>query len=140
MAPPYERPRSWELPDAWRGYLADALAPMGGRPRYVCTGFLWWVWHLRSATGFEVLLLPVIVVAASVALGHAGRESRSVIVPAAMHSVVILLTASGRPAQSMVVAAGVVPVGWLLLGMVWRTAANPTVQLQGERRCGDMLE
>ena len=109
----------------WRGYLADALAPLGRSPRYLITASLWWPWHLRFATPFELLLFPGIILLASVALGHAARESRSVVVPASMHSLIVLLTAGGTPSRSMVVAAGITLAGWLLIGTIWRKAPPP---------------
>lgn len=104
----------------WRGYLADALAPLAPMQRYLVTGALWWVWHLRFATTFDRVLFPLIVLGSSVLLGHAGRASRSVIVPAGMHATVILLTADGTPTAAMTWAGIATLAGWMLIGAFWR--------------------
>jgi uncharacterized protein len=103
----------------WRGYLADALLPLGLHRRYLLTAVLWSVWHLRFATSFDLFIFPVILLAASFALGHAARETRSVVVPAAMHALIILLTATGSPSQPMLLAGAATFGGWLLLGALW---------------------
>jgi uncharacterized protein len=111
----------------WRGYLADALAPLSPGWRYALTAVLWSTWHLRFSTTFDLFLFPVILLAASFALGHAARDTRSVAVAAAMHSVVILLTATGQPSRSIVIASGITLAGWILLGTLWPNAPRKAV-------------
>jgi len=63
------------------------------------------------------------VLAASFLLGHAGRESRPVLVVGAMHALVILLTAGGTPSRGSAFAAAVTVLGWMLLNTLWRSPA-----------------
>lgn len=104
----------------WRGYLADALDACRPLARYAITALLWWPWHLRFTTSFDLLVFPPIVLAASVLLGHAARESRSVFVAAGMHAMVIVLTAAGTPSRASLIAGGATVAGWMLLNALWR--------------------
>lgn len=117
----------------WRGYLADALSPLSLHWRYLLTAVLWSLWHLRFATSFDLFIFPIILLASSVALGHAARETRSVVVPAGMHALIILLTATGSPSRPMLVAGAATFGGWLLLGALWPTP-RPSRQTNNDNR------
>ena len=103
----------------WRGYLADATHSLSSAARYTLTALLWWPWHLRFETTFDWIGFPLIVLASSWILGHAAKESRSVLVAAAMHSSIILLTVNGPPGNDLLVAGAVTLGGWILIGIVF---------------------
>lgn len=103
----------------WRGYLADALAPLHGPWPLAIVSALWWFWHLRFTNTFDLLVFPPIILVSSLVLGHAARASGSVLVSASMHALIIVLTASGTPATPMLVAGAASLAGWILLGTVW---------------------
>ncbi|MEM6783734.1 MAG: CPBP family intramembrane glutamic endopeptidase [Bacteroidota bacterium] len=103
----------------WRGYLTDALGAYAPGVRYTLVALAWWPWHLRFATQFDWLVFPWIVLASSWVLGHAARESRSVLVAAAMHATVMLLTMGGTPSRSLVLAGSIALAGWILLGWLF---------------------
>lgn len=103
----------------WRGFLADTLAPLRWQWRLLLTSALWWFWHLRLATTFDLLVFPLIILASSLVLGHAARVSGSVLVPASMHALIILLSASGPPSRPMLFAGVATLVSWSLLGSLW---------------------
>ena len=111
----------------WRGYLADALIPLSTSGRYTLTALLWWPWHLRFETSFDWLVFPVIVFASCWFLGHAAKESRSVLVAAAMHASVILLTASGPPSRPMLIAGALTLAGWIVVGTIFPTTKSNAV-------------
>ncbi|MEO0556728.1 MAG: CPBP family intramembrane glutamic endopeptidase [Bacteroidota bacterium] len=103
----------------WRGYLADALGSLPASARYGLTALLWWPWHLRFETTFDWVGFPLIVLASCWVLGHAAKETNSVLVAAAMHAAVILLTANGPPTGSLALAGGITLGGWILAGMLF---------------------
>ncbi|MEM8556808.1 MAG: CPBP family intramembrane glutamic endopeptidase [Bacteroidota bacterium] len=103
----------------WRGYLTDALHRYAPSVRYSLVALAWWPWHLRFETPFDWFVFPWIVFASSWVLGHAARESGSVLVAAAMHATVMLLTMSGPPSRSLLLAGGLALGGWILLGWLF---------------------
>ena len=103
----------------WRGFLADALAPLRGPWALAITSCLWWFWHLRFSSNFDLLVFPPIILVSSWLLGHAARTSGSVLVAAAMHALIIILTASGTPAKPMLLAGVATLLAWILMGSVW---------------------
>jgi membrane protease YdiL (CAAX protease family) len=103
----------------WRGFLADTLAPLRWPWSLGITSVLWWFWHLRFTTTFDLLLFLPIIVVSSLALGHAARTSGSVLVAAAMHALIIVLTANGAPSRPMIFAGVATLVAWILLGVIW---------------------
>lgn len=115
----------------WRGYLADALAPLAPLARYGLTALLWWPWHLRFATTFDWIGFPLLVLGSSVVLGHAARTSRSVLVAAAMHATVILLTVNGSPTRALAIAGGVTLIAWMALGTVMPPGSDDATPRSG---------
>ena len=102
----------------WRGFLADTLAPLRWQWSLAITSVLWWFWHLRFSSTFDLLVFPPIILASSLILGHAARTSRSVLVAASMHALIIVLTASGAPTRAMLLAGAATLVAWIILGSV----------------------
>jgi hypothetical protein len=80
---------------------------------------LWWFWHLRFTTTFDLLVFPAIILVSSLALGHAARTSGSVLVAAAMHATIIVMTASGAPTKPLLIAGAATLVAWILQGTLW---------------------
>lgn len=107
----------------WRGYLQDVLASLGARQRYFLVGILWWAWHVRFANLFEWTVFPLIVIASAFVLGHVAEKTRSLLVVASMHSVVMLLTMNGSLSPVFAVAGLTTILGWILVGRL-----SPTEQ------------
>lgn len=103
----------------WRGYLADALEPIGARGRVLLTAAMWWLWHMRFTSRFELVVFPLIVLASSLVLGHAARVTGSTLAPGAMHGLITLLAANGAPSRALLAAGGATVALWVLLGIVW---------------------
>jgi uncharacterized protein len=100
----------------WRGYLQDALTPLSQWQRYLLVGVLWWAWHIRFTNYFELVVFPVIVIASAFVLGTVAEKTRSLLVVASMHSVIMLLTMHGVVSLAFGMAGVVIILGWILLG------------------------
>jgi CAAX protease family protein len=111
----------------WRGFLADALNPFPPSARYILTALLWWPWHLRFETTFDWIGFPLLVLASCWFLGHAAKESRSVLVAAAMHASVILLTANGPLSNPLIIAGLLTLGGWVLVGFIFPSKSSDAV-------------
>jgi uncharacterized protein len=103
----------------WRGYLQNALRPMPETQRFLLTGVLWWVWHFRFNNTFELLIFPLIVMASALGLGKVAEYTRSVMVTAGMHLLIILLTNTGGNWGGKSIAAGITIAAWLLILKKW---------------------
>lgn len=77
----------------WRGYLHDALRPLGRRRQVVLLGVIWGVWHATSFAGHgsvteiaaRLSVFYLVLIAASAAIGSATDRSHSVLVATACH-------------------------------------------------------
>ena len=118
----------------WRGYLADALAPLRGPWPLVITSGVWWFWHLRFSSNFDLLVFPLIILVSSLLLGHAARTSGSVLVAAAMHALIINLTSSGAPAKPMILAGVATLLAWILMGSVWPLPQPTDIESESIKR------
>lgn len=103
----------------WRGYLTDALAPLRGPWSLAITSGMWCFWHLRFSSIFDLLVFPPIIFVSSLLLCHAARASGSILVAAAMHALIIILTASGTPTKTMLMAGVATILAWILMGSIW---------------------
>jgi len=102
----------------WRGYLQDALMPLSARKRYLLVGVLWWAWHCRFTNYFEWVVFPLIVIASAFVLGYVAEKTRSLLVVASMHAVIMLLTMNGSVSPAFGVAGVAIILGWILVGQL----------------------
>ncbi len=103
----------------WRGVLRDALTPLAQPLLVVFTGLLWWFWHLRFSSGFDLTWFLVIIIVSSAVLNHAAKITGSWLVPAAMHALMILLTGSGASGRPAIIAAAATVAAWIVMGRIW---------------------
>jgi membrane protease YdiL (CAAX protease family) len=80
----------------WRGFLQDALAPLPPRRRFVLIGVLWGFWQLTTyAYGglgpglVRFALMFVVWIGGSWGIGRAVDRSRSLVVAAMLHLVIV---------------------------------------------------
>ena len=102
----------------WRGYLQDALLPLNARQRYLLVGVLWWAWHVRFTNYFEWTVFPLIVIASAFVLGYAAEKTRSLLVVASMHAVIMLLTMNDSVSPAFGVGGVAIILGWILVGQL----------------------
>ncbi|MDQ6785552.1 MAG: CPBP family intramembrane metalloprotease [Acidobacteriota bacterium] len=104
----------------WRGYLQDALRPLDSNLRYILIGVLWWAWHFRFFTVFELVIFPLICIVSAFLIGKFAEETKSFLTAAGLHSFVIILTNSGLTNNKII--AGVITIlVWLGIGKLWKT-------------------
>jgi hypothetical protein len=60
--------------------------------------------------------LPLVVLVSCVVTGHGALTTRSVLVAAAMHATVLLMTVNGPPDRGLAIAGGLTLAGWILIG------------------------
>lgn len=77
----------------WRGYLHDALRPLGKLRQMVILGVIWGLWHVTNFAGHgsvaqivtRLSVFYLVLIAASAAIGSATDRSHSVLVATACH-------------------------------------------------------
>ncbi len=108
----------------WRGFLQDALAPLPPRRRFVVIGLLWGIWHLTTfAYGglgpglLRFAFMFVIWIGGSWGIGCATLRSRSLIVAAMLH--LVLVFGEYLTTKRALFVLGLSAVAWLLLLRTW---------------------
>ena len=99
----------------WRRYLQNALEGLNIHLKYVLIGMIWWIWHARFATTFDLTLFPLICIGGGYLLGRLADVSRSIMPVIIMHALVILLTGTGKASTHAFIGSGLVLTGWFLI-------------------------
>lgn len=106
----------------WRGFLQDALRPLGRVPRYLLVGLLWALWHFTNLfahrEGTELLqylawYLPTTILLSAL-LGEATDRSRAVAVAVTLHAWTNLLWEFGGVGTYAVLAVAMPFWIWML--------------------------
>lgn len=103
----------------WRGYMINALAPLGWARNYFVLGLFWWAWHFNfSFYGFTTFLLLVVI--SSFLIGKFVEGTKSYVTAAGLHSLIVTLTIGGNE-RPQLYAAGAAIIVWMLIGRFWKT-------------------
>jgi membrane protease YdiL (CAAX protease family) len=76
----------------WRGYLQNELSPLNRWTKYLIIGVIWWLWHWRFNTGFDLILFPIITITSSLIIGKLTDDTHSYFVAASIHGLVMILS------------------------------------------------
>lgn len=104
----------------WRGYLINALSPLGKLKNYLILGTLWWAWHFpfTRADGYTSFLIIILV--SSLLIGKFVEGTRSYLTVAGLHSLIVIIQL-GNNKKPMMYAGGVIILIWILLDKCWKT-------------------
>ena len=105
----------------WRGYLLDALRPLNRLIHSLVIGILWWGWHFRFSTGFDLTWFLLICLAGSFLLCRFADDTRSYLTAAGLHSLIIITTSGGEMPRTTTIGLCIVIITWLLIGKIWKT-------------------
>ncbi len=108
----------------WRGYLQDALRPISSNFRYIFIGIFWWVWHFRFCSTFEITLFPVICITSAFILGKFVEQTKSSFTVAGLHSLIIILTNTGKLSISKITGAFITILIWFAIGYFFKLNEN----------------
>ncbi len=105
----------------WRSYLLDTLRPLNKMVSSLIIGTLWWAWHFRFATPFDVTWFLLICIVSSFLLGQFANETKSFLTAAGLHSLLLISTSEGGMTNANV-AGMLACIGiWVVIGKVWKT-------------------
>lgn len=104
----------------WRRYLQNALEGINKNVKYIFIGVIWWIWHFRFDSQFDLFIFPVICMGGGYLLGKLADDLKSILPVVAMHTLIILTTNSGNFGKNEIIGIGIVVVGWILIEQIWK--------------------
>ena len=104
----------------WRRYLQNALEGLNKNLKYLLIGVVWWVWHFRFNTQFDIFIFPLICVAGGFLLGKLTDEYRSILPAVMLHTLIILTTGSGAFGEPEIIGILLVTTGWIIIEQIWK--------------------
>jgi hypothetical protein len=111
----------------WRRYLQNALEGLNKYLKYISIGVVWWIWHFRFDTQFDIFIFPLICIGGGFLLGKLADDIRSILPVVAMHTTIILTTNSGNFGKNEIMGIGIVILGWLVIEQIWKRKKHVTV-------------
>jgi len=108
----------------WRGYLQNALEGLNKNLKYIFIGVIWWIWHFRFDTQFDLFIFPLICIGGGFLLGKLADESKSILPVVSMHTLIILTTNSGNFGKNEAIGTGIIILGWIVIENVWNRNKN----------------
>lgn len=113
----------------WRGYLQDALHGISRNKAYILTGILWWAWHFRFSTVFDLTAFAGICIVSAILLGYFANATKSYFASAGLHALVIITTTGETFAGTKITGMVLTLLIWLAIGKWWKAGkTNPDVR------------
>lgn len=103
----------------WRGYLINALQPLGWAKNYLLLGVLWWFWHFNFLSSYGLTTFLLLIVGSSFLIGKFAEGTRSYLTTTGLHSLIVILTI-GNNQKPLLYAAGIVILLWVLTDKLWK--------------------
>ncbi len=110
----------------WRKYLQNALEGLNKNVKYIIIGIVWWIWHFRYNTQFDIFIFPLICLGGGFLLGKLADDTKSILPVVSMHTVIILVTNSGNFNKQSIISIIIVIVGWTLVEQLWQRKMHIT--------------
>ncbi len=104
----------------WRRYLQNALEGINKNWKYILIGIIWWFWHMRFDTLFDLFIFPIICIGGGYLLGKLADDTKSILPVVTIHSLIILLTNSGAMTLQKMTGVGLTIIGWIIIEQIWK--------------------
>lgn len=111
----------------WRKYLQNALEGLNKNLKYILIGIVWWIWHYRFNSQFDVFIFPLICIGGGFLLGKLADDTKSILPVISMHTLIILTTNSGNFGKNEIIGIGFVILGWILIEQIWKRKKQTTL-------------
>lgn len=108
----------------WRRYLQNALEGLNKYLKYILIGVVWWIWHFRFDTQFDIYIFPPMCIVGGILLGKLADDIKSILPVVSMHTLITLTTSSGNFGKNDIMGIGIVIVGWVLIEQIWKRQEN----------------
>ena len=104
----------------WRRYLQNALEGINKNWKYILIGIIWWIWHIRFETPFDLFIFPFICIGGGYLLGKLADDTKSILPIVTIHALIILLTNTGAPTMNKMIGVSFTIIGWFIIEQVWK--------------------
>jgi len=111
---------------AWRRYLQNALEPINKHLKYILIGIVWWLWHMRFSTDFDLYIFPLICIGGGYLLGKLSDDTRTIMPVVYLHTLIILLTNSGNVSTQKLIGVAISIIGWIVIEQIWKRKRKAT--------------
>ena len=122
----------------WRMYLQNALESINKNWKYILIGIIWWFWHMRFDTHFDLLIFPVICIFGGYLLGKLADDTKSILPVVTIHTLIILLSNSGAMTLQKMTGAGLTIIGWLIIEQIWKRKKHITKAIPNKGFSGNL--
>lgn len=109
----------------WRGYLINALQPLGRFKNYLVLGLLWWLWHIpyNFSNGFFSFFL--LIVGGSFLIGKFAEATKSFLTTAGIHSI-MNIGSNTNWTKTFIIDLTIIFIAIFILDKSWKNKANGT--------------
>lgn len=104
----------------WRGFLQNELNQISVFFRYLLIGTMWWAWHMRFSTTFDLTVFLLICIGSSFLMGAFVEKTKSYFTTAGFHLVIILLSNTGNLDSKKITAGLLTFFVWTLISIFWK--------------------
>jgi uncharacterized protein len=109
----------------WRGYLINALRPLGRLKNYVLLGLLWWIWHIPFGNNIEPIGLFIMIVGGSLLIAKFVEATKSFLTTAGIHSI-MNIGSNTDWTRTFLVDLTIIFVAMFIIDKTWKNETNET--------------
>ena len=107
----------------WRGYLINALRPLGRLKNYALLGLLWWLWHIPFGHNLDPLGLFVMIVGGSFLIAKFVEATKSFLTTAGIHSI-MNIGSNTNWTKTFLIDLAIIFVAMFLIDKIWKQKIN----------------
>jgi len=111
----------------WRIYLQNSLDGVNKNLKYIIIGFVWWIWHLRFETNFDIFIFPLICIVGGYLLGKLTDDTKVIVPVITIHSLIILLTNTGMINMNKLIGISLTIICWIVIEQIWKRKSNSLI-------------
>ena len=104
----------------WRRYLQNALEGINVHIKYILIGVVWWLWHVRFESEFDLLIFPLICIVGGYLLGQLTDKTKTILPTAMLHTLIIILTNTGSVTTEKTMGVVITITCWILIEQIWK--------------------
>ena len=116
----------------WRRYLQNALEGMNKHIKYLLIGVIWWLWHFRFDSQFDLFIFPLICLGGAYFLGKLADDLKTILPVVMLHTLIILTSNTGRFGKNEVIGIVIVILAWIFIEQIWKRRKRLAYQAQKE--------